>query len=62
MDMLNIFGNNARTTDYVYRWNKSAQKLLLYEEEAAAAGGPLLECDVAEAPPARTLDFSAIGW
>lgn len=57
-----IVGNNALTTDYMYRYNKAAHKLLMYEEEAAAAGGPLLECDVAEAPPARTLNYIAYGW
>lgn len=62
MDTLEIFGNNARTTDYMTRYNKAAHALLLYEEEAAAAGGPLLEADTAEAPAARTYDFHAIGW
>lgn len=62
MEGLDVLGNNARTTDYMYRYNKSAHALMLYEEEAAAAGGPLLECDTAEAPAARTLDFVAYGW
>jgi hypothetical protein len=62
IEELIITGNNARTDDYVYRYNKAANKLLMYEEEAAAAGGPLLECDVAEAPTARTLNYIAYGW
>ncbi len=62
LDVLMIFGINELTTDYVYRYNKSAHKLLMYEEEATAAGGPLLECDTSEAPAARTLNFFAIGW
>jgi hypothetical protein len=62
MDELQIIGNNARTSDYQYRYNKSAHKLLCYEEEAAAAGGPLLECDTSEAPAARVLDWVAWGW
>lgn len=62
MDNLQIVGNNAQTSDYLYRYNKAAHKLLCYEEEAAAAGGPLLECDTAEAPAARILDWTADGW
>ena len=62
LDMLTLTGINARTTDYLTRYNKAAHKLQLFEEEAAAAGGPLLEADVAEAPAARTYDFYAIGW
>jgi hypothetical protein len=62
MDTLQIFGLNARTTDYAVRWNKADHKLQLFEEEAVAAGGPLPECDVAEAPAARTYDFLASGY
>jgi hypothetical protein len=62
MQQLHIYGNNARTVDYMPRYNKAAHKLLLYEEEATAAGGPLLECDIAEAPAAVTYDFEAVGW
>lgn len=59
---IHITGNNARTTDYVYRYDRTNNKLLLYEEEAAAAGGPLLECDTSEAPAARTLNAEVVGW
>lgn len=62
MDTLNLFGINARTTDYMTKYNKSAHKVQLFEEEGTAAGGPLLECDTSEAPPARTYDFVATGW
>lgn len=62
MESLVVYGNNALTADYEYRYNKGAHKLLCYEEEAAAAGGPLLECDTAEAPAARVLDWVADGW
>lgn len=51
----------AGATEYLVRVNKSAHKLLLYEEEAAAAGGPLLECDTSEVPGQRSWDFYAIG-
>jgi hypothetical protein len=62
IESLKIFGNNALTSDYSYKYNKSAHKLLCYEEEAAAAGGPLLECDTGEAPAARVLNWEAEGW
>lgn len=62
MDDLNISGVNGLTTDYLVRYNKSAHKLQLFEEEATAAGGPLLECDTSEAPAARTYNFVAFGW
>lgn len=61
MDAFVIFGNNAKTTDYLYRYDKANHKLFVYEEEGTAAGGPLLEADNAEVPGARTLDFVAIG-
>lgn len=59
--MLNVFGVNERTTDYQVRWGPANNTLLLYEEEGTAAGGPLLEADTAEAPPARTYSYYAIG-
>lgn len=62
MDKLEIFGINERTTDYLVRYGPANRTLLLYEEEAAAAGGPLLEADTAEAPAARTYSFYATGW
>src|SRR3990172_2290884 len=43
--MLSIFGVNERTTEYLVRYGPALHTLLLYEEEAAAAGGPLLEAD-----------------
>lgn len=59
---LEIFGVNERTTDYMLRYGPANGTLLMYEEEAVAAGGPLLECDTSEAPPARTYSFRATGW
>lgn len=58
---LNIWGGNGLTTDYVTRYNPATHKLLLYEEEATAAGGPLLEADTSEAPAARVYYFTAVG-
>jgi len=60
MDMLLPFGNNALTSDYQVRYNKSGHALLLYEN--ASATGPLPECDTSETPATRTYDFLAIGW
>jgi hypothetical protein len=65
LDSLLIFGVDptaGTVSDYVYRWDKTNHKLFLYEEEATAAGGPLLECDTAEVPGPRTLNFAAEGW
>jgi hypothetical protein len=62
MDSLKVFGNNARTVSYLFQYNKSAHKLLVYEEEGTAAGGPLLEADTSEAPAAVTLDYEAVGF
>ena len=65
MNSLVIFGvspTQGTVSDYVYKYDKTNHKLFCYEEEAAAAGGPLLECDTAEVPGARTLDFEATGW
>jgi hypothetical protein len=61
IDSLVVYGNNARTVSYMFAYNKSAHKLLAYEEEGTAAGGPLLECDTSEAPAAITLDWVAEG-
>jgi len=62
MDALVIFGNNSLTTSYKFMYDKTNHLLLMYEEEATAAGGPLLECDTSEAPAAGTYDFMAYGW
>lgn len=65
MDSLEIFGvdpTRGTVADYVYRWDKTNNKLFVYEEEGTAAGGPLLEADTAEVPGPRSLDFRATGW
>jgi hypothetical protein len=49
-------------SDYMPRYDKTNHKLFLFEEEAAAAGGPLLEADTAEVPGPRTYNFHAFGW
>jgi hypothetical protein len=64
MDVLQLFGVDATagtTAEYHTRWDKTNHTLFLYEEEATAAGGPLLECDTSEVPGARTWNFLAIG-
>ncbi|MGH7311395.1 MAG: hypothetical protein ACREK6_22155, partial [Candidatus Rokuibacteriota bacterium] len=50
------------TTGYAEKVDYTNHKMQLYEEEAAAAGGPLLECDTAEVPGPRTWQFAARGW
>lgn len=67
LDVLEVVGSGdadtaANTTEYVYGYNQGAGTLVLYEEEATAAGGPLLEADTSEVPGARTVRFYAIGW
>jgi len=65
MDSLILFGVDptaGTVSEYHTRYDKTNHKLFLYEEEAAAAGGPLLECDTAEVPGARTWNFVAEGW
>lgn len=65
VDMLVIFGVDPTTgtvSQYMPMYDKTNHKLFLYEEEGVAAGGPLLECDAAEVPGARTYNFHAIGW
>lgn len=62
LDELRVSGQAAATTQYVYQYDRTNHTLQLFEEEAAAAGGPLLECDTSEVPGARTLDFAAVGW
>jgi hypothetical protein len=62
IDVLEVFGSAGNTTEYKYAYDRAAHTLVLYEEEGAAAGGPLLECDTAEVPGARTVRWHAIGW
>jgi hypothetical protein len=59
---LDLFGQAAATTQYLTKYDKTNYKMQFYEEEAAAAGGPLLEADTAEVPGARTYFFVATGW
>lgn len=61
LESLTIFGLNGLTANYVYAYDPTNHKLQLFEEEAVAAGGPLLEADTAEAPAARTLSYLAVG-
>jgi hypothetical protein len=58
-----VFGGiNELTTDYAVKYNPTSHTIIMYEEEATAAGGPLPECDTGEAPAARTYSFVAEGW
>jgi len=62
MDSLRIVGQVAATSQYLYTYDPTNHLLQVFEEEGAAAGGPLLEADTSEAPGARTLLFEASGW
>lgn len=62
MDKLEIVGQPGATSQYLYNYDETNHKLQIFEEEATAAGGPLLEADTSEAPGARTLRFVAEGW
>jgi hypothetical protein len=59
IDSLHVFGVNALTAEYQYRYSKAAHKLLVYEN--AATTGPFPEADIAEAPAARVLNWEAWG-
>lgn len=62
VDEIRLIGQAAATTQYLTEYDKTNNKMLFYEEEATAAGGPLLEADAAEVPGPRTWDFEAQGW
>lgn len=46
---------------YVFEWNKTTGLVLAYEEEAAAAGGPLLEVGNGTNLAGVTFRFEAVG-
>lgn len=60
-DVTGVDPTAGTVADYMARYDAANHKLFLYEEEAAAAGGPLLECDTAEVPGARTYAFDLVG-
>lgn len=62
MDSLKIFGNNARTVDYKWSYNKAAHKLMGYEDDNPTTNAAFLEIASGAAPAAITLDWEAIGW
>lgn len=65
MEGIVIYGVDATAgtiADYVSKYESVNHKLFLFEEEATAAGGPLLEADTSEVPGARTYNFIAWGW
>lgn len=62
LDQIVFWGLDGLTSDYMLRYDKTNDKIQLFEEEGVAAGGPLLEADTSEAPAARTYNFEAIGW
>lgn len=62
---IQMFGVDPITgsvAEYHTRYDATNHKLFIYEEEATAAGGPLLEADTSEVPGARTWNFLAWGW
>ena|ERR1700741_3175697 len=62
MDMLNIFGLNARTSDYLPSWVKATNALQLWVETTVATDQQLIEASAAAAPAARTYNWEAWGW
>lgn len=62
LDIVGVDATTGTVSQYFPLYDKANHKLFLYEEEATAAGGPLLECDTAEVPGPRTYDFVAWGW
>lgn len=62
MDSLSLMAQSGGTTAYLALYDPTNHKVLFYEEEAAAAGGPLLEADGAEVIGPRTYHYVASGW
>lgn len=62
LDILLLTGQTVLTTMYGHQVDYANNKLVLFEEEAVAAGGPLPEADTAEVPGPRTWQFEAVGW
>lgn len=63
IDRLQVVGQEpGPVSQYVLSYDRINHKLQLFEEEGAAAGGPLPECDTAEVPGPRTWRFEATGW
>ena len=60
-DCFGVDPTAGTVSEYPTSYDKTNHKLFLYEEEATAAGGPLLECDTAEVPGARTYNFVMCG-
>ena len=59
---IRVTGSAGNATEYVYGYDSTNKKLQLFDEEAVAAGGPLLEALSSEVPGARTVQFHAVGW
>lgn len=62
MDILNIFGVNARTSDYLPSWVKTTNALQLWVETTVATDQQLIEASGTAAPAARTYNWDAWGW
>lgn len=62
LDVLDVTGSAGNTTEFMYGYDKTNNKLQLYSEEVVAAGGPLLEALSSEVPGARTVRFHAVGF
>lgn len=60
--MYGVDPTTGTVADYMTKYDATNHKLFFYEEEATAAGGPLLEADTSEVPGARTYNFIAWGW
>ncbi len=61
-DVVGVDNTAGTVANYTYAYDPVNHKLLCYEEEAVAAGGPLPEADAAEVPGPRTLRVVMIGW
>lgn len=62
IDVLNIFGVNALTSDYLPSWVKATNALQLWVETTVATDQQLIEASAAAAPAARTYNWEAWGW
>jgi|SRR5712672_38135 len=56
------FYDPASANGFVYKYDRTNNKMLIYVEQAVGTNTPLAEASVALAPASTTLVVEAIGW